>query len=276
MEHREGHFGGVGGHQLYYQSWQPEGDPRAVLGILHGMGGHSSQYTGVAEDLVSRGYAVYGFDGRGHGRSEGRRGHIDSWEEVLGDLRAFVQVVGEQMPGQPVFLLGISLGGVIVLDYAERDPAGFQGIIASGVPLEQEAVSPILLAIVRLLSRIAPRFTINLNIDKTAITRDPAEIKAREEDPLWYSAATARCAVEMSGALERVKAHAADLRLPLLMNHGEKDRIGLVSGAQAFFDAVTYPDRELKIYEGGCHDPFCDLDREQVLADLDDWMKRHL
>jgi alpha-beta hydrolase superfamily lysophospholipase len=225
---------------------------------------------------VSRGYAAYGFDGRGHGRSEGPRGHVDKWEERIGDLRAFLQVVGEEMPGQPVFLLGISLGGVIVLDYAERDPAGLQGIVASGVPLEQEAASPALLAVARLLSRIAPSFTFNLNMDKTAITRDPAEIRAREEDPLWYSAATARAAVETLAAVERVKAHAADLRLPLLINHGEKDRIALVGGAQAFFDAVTYPDKELNIYEGGCHDPFCDLDRDQVLANLDDWMKRHL
>lgn len=276
MEHREGHFSGVGGLQLYYQSWHPEGDPRAVLGILHGLGSHSGQYTAFAEDLVSRGYAVYGYDCRGHGRSEGPRGHIDTWEEYLGDLRAFLQVVGEEMQDEPVFLLGISLGALIALDYAEREPEGLQGIIASGAPFEQEPVSPVLVAIARLLSRVAPRFTINLDVDKAAITRDPAEIKAREEDPLWYFATTARGGVEMRAAFERIKAHAADLRLPLLVNHGEKDRIALPSGAQAFFDAVTYPDKELKIYKGGYHDPFSDLDRARVLADLDDWMQRHL
>ena len=276
MEHREGRFRGVGGLQLYYQSWHPKGDPRAVLGILHGLGSHSGQYTAVAEDLVSRGYAVYGYDCRGHGRSEGPRGHIDTWEEYPGDLRAFLQTVGEEMPGQPVFVLGISLGAMIVLDYAERNQEGLQGIIASGAGFEAEAVSPVLLAIVRLLSRIRPRLTLNLDFDKTAITRDPAEIKAWEEDPLWKTVVTARSAVEIDAALERIKAHAADLRVPLLMTHGEEDRLALVSGARAFFDAVTYPDKELTVYEGGYHDPFCDLDRARVLADLDDWMQRHL
>jgi alpha-beta hydrolase superfamily lysophospholipase len=246
-----------------------------VLGILTGIGGHSGQYTELAGYLVSHGYAVYGFDYRGCGRSEGPRGHVDKWEEHLGDLRAFLQVVGEEMPGQPVFLLGVSLGGVIVLDYAERGPAGLQGVIASGTPFEQEAASLVLLAMARLLSRVAPRFTVNLDLDKAAITRDPAEIKAREEDPLWFSTTTARGAVEALGAIERSKAHAADLHLPLLMNHGEEDRIALVSGTRAFFDAVTFPDKELKIYEGGYHDPFCDIDRDQVMADLVDWMERH-
>jgi alpha-beta hydrolase superfamily lysophospholipase len=262
--------------ELFYQSWHPDGDPKAVLGILHGAGGHCGQYASVSEDLASRGYAVYGYDRRGHGRSEGPRGHIDTWDENLGDVRAFLQVMGSELPDQQVFLLGQSAGGLIVLDYALQDGEGLRGIVASGVPLEQEAVSPFMLAMARILSRVWPRFTINLQIDWTDVTRDPIEVKAREDDPLMFTTTTARAGSEFLDASDRVKGHPQDLSIPLLMNHGSEDRIAPIGGAQAFFQAVTYPDKEMQIYEGGYHDPFCDVNRDQVIADLLDWMERHL
>jgi alpha-beta hydrolase superfamily lysophospholipase len=276
MEHKEGHFSGVGNLQIYYQSWHPDGEPRAVLGILHGAGGHSSQYSHVGEYLASRGYAVYGLDVRGYGRSEGHRAYVDSWQDYRDDLRTFLQVVGKEVPGTPVFLLGQSMGGAMALDYALHQPEGLDGVVASGVPLEQAAVSPMMLVAARFLARVWPRFSVSLEADKSAITRDPAEIKKREDDPLWFASTTARTGVEFLKSMDWVKAHGPELRVPLLMNHGEKDTMALPGGAKAFFETVTYPDKELCIYEGGHHDPYCDLDRDQALADLEDWIERHL
>lgn len=276
MEHREGHFRGVGDLQLYYQSWNPEGEPSAVLCILHGGGGHSGQYNHVGEYLASNGYAVYGLDSRGFGRSEGDRAYVDSWQEYRDDLGTFLQVVGQDVPDRPVFLLGVSFGSLMALDYALRQPEGLQGIVACGTPLEQAAVSPVMLGVVRLLARVWPRFKVPLEVDKSAITRDPAEIKKREDDPLWFDSLTARTVVEYLETEDWVKAHGADFRVPLLMTHGEKDTMALPGGAEAFFETVTYPDKELCIYEDGVHDPYCDLDRDQALADLEDWMARHL
>jgi alpha-beta hydrolase superfamily lysophospholipase len=276
MEHKEGHFSGVGDLKLYYQSWHPEGEPCAVLCILSGAGGHSGQYSHIGEYLASHGYAVYGLDSRGMGRSEGFRGHVDGWEDYRGDVRRFLNVVGNEVPGLPVFLLGQSAGALMTLDYALHEPEHLQGIVASGVPLEQDAISPMMLAVARLLARVWPRFSVPLNIEKSAITRDPAEIKKREEDPLWFASSTARSGVEFLETVDWVKAHVADLSVPLLMNHGEKDTIALPGGPKAFYETVTYPDKELCIYEGGYHDPYCDLNRDQVLVDLEDWIERHL
>jgi alpha-beta hydrolase superfamily lysophospholipase len=276
MEHKEGHFSGVGNLKLYYQGWHPEEEPRAVLCILSGTGGHSGMYSHVGQYLASRGYAVYGLDSRGMGRSEGFRGYVDGWEDYRGDSRTFLRVVENEVPGAPVFLLGQSLGGLMALDYALHEPEGLQGIVASGVPLEQAALSPMMLVVARLLARVWPRFKVQLKVDFGAVTRDPAEIKKREDDPLLFTSGTARTGVETLKTIGWVKAHGADLRVPLLMNHGEKDTISLPGGAKAFFETVTYPDKELCIYEGGYHDPYCDLDRDQVLADLEDWIERHL
>jgi alpha-beta hydrolase superfamily lysophospholipase len=97
----KGPFSGFGGLPLYYQSWRPEGDPRAVLIIVHGFGEHSGRYMNVVNHLVPRGYAIYALDHRGHGRSPGPRGHINSWEEFREDVRAFVRKVAETEPGLP-------------------------------------------------------------------------------------------------------------------------------------------------------------------------------
>ena len=117
LSRREGTFQGVGGLDLYYQSWHPEGKVRAILVIVHGLGAHSDRFSNVIQHLIPKQYAVYALDLRGHGRSPGQRGYINAWSEFREDLAAFLQLIQTQNPGCPIFLLGHSLGGMIVLDY---------------------------------------------------------------------------------------------------------------------------------------------------------------
>ena len=127
MKHSEGKFKGAGSLELYYQCWQPDGQPRAVVVIVHGIGEHSGRYMNVVNQLVPHGYAVYSFDNRGHGRSPGQRGYLNAWAEFREDVRAFLKKVREQEPGRSVFLMGHSLGSLIVGDYVLRDPSGLKG-----------------------------------------------------------------------------------------------------------------------------------------------------
>ncbi|MFM9159301.1 MAG: alpha/beta hydrolase, partial [Dolichospermum sp.] len=108
---QEGKFSGVGGLDLYYQSWHPGGEVRGILAIVHGLGGHSGLYKTIVEHLLPREYAVYALDLRGHGRSSGQRGYINTWTEFRDDLQAFLKLIQQQQPGYPIFLLGHSLGG---------------------------------------------------------------------------------------------------------------------------------------------------------------------
>ncbi|HIE38300.1 MAG TPA: alpha/beta hydrolase [Anaerolineales bacterium] len=276
MEHSEGTFQGAGGLELYYQRWRPEREPRAVLAIVHGFGEHSGRYTNVVNHLVGQGYAIYGFDHRGHGQSPGQRGYIHEWGEFREDVRAFLRMVGEGESGRPLFLMGHSLGGLIVLEYALRHPEGLRGVIASGPALGQVGISPILLSLSRILSRVWPRLSMDTGLDATAISRDPAVVRAYQEDPLVHSKGTPRLGTEMTKAIEWVQAHAADLRLPLLILQGEADRLVPPEAGRAFFEKVTFPDKEWRGYEGGYHEPHNDITRDQALSDLTGWLERHL
>ncbi len=118
----QGTFQGANGLDLYYQTWHPQTLARAVLVIVHGHGGHSGIFTRMVEYLNKRDYIVYSFDLRGHGRSPGQRGYINSWAEFRADLKAFLNLVRTKEPDLPLFLIGQSMGGTIALDYVLSKP----------------------------------------------------------------------------------------------------------------------------------------------------------
>lgn len=277
MKHSIGTFTGAGQVALYYQRWQDAQEPPcAVLAIVHGFGEHSGRYSTVVERLTARGYVVYGFDHRGHGRSPGQRGHIDAWAEFRQDVAAYLRLIAREEPAMPLFLMGHSLGGLIVLEYALRHPEGLCGVIASGPALGQPGLSPALLMLSRLLSRVWPRFSMDTKLDAATLSRDPAALQAHRDDTLVHSRGSARLGTEVSAAAAWTQAHAGDLRVPLLIVHGGADRLVPPEQSRLFFDHVALADKERYEYAGVYHEPHNDIDAARVLADIERWLERHL
>ncbi len=276
MRHDEGTFKGAGGLELYAQRWRPDGEPKAVLAIVHGFGEHSGRYPNIVSRLVPKGYAVYGFDHRGHGRSPGQRGYINRWEEFRQDVHQFLEWVRAQEPDRPLFLMGHSMGGLIVLEYALHEPEGLRGVIASAPLLAQAGISPILFTLSRLMSRIWPTLSMNTKLDASTISRDPAVVQAYVSDPLVHSLGTPRLATEITAAVAWTHAHAGELRVPLLLFYGSADRLVPPEGSRAFFDHVTLADKERHEYEGYFHETHNDVGWERPVSDLEDWLERHL
>jgi alpha-beta hydrolase superfamily lysophospholipase len=277
VERREGHFRGVGSVDLYFQSWREEEKARAVLAFIHGFGEHCGRYLNVVNHLTPLGYGVYGFDLRGHGRSPGQRGHIQSWNEYRGDVNAFLQKVSSQEPTLPVFLLGHSMGALIALDYLLHNPAGLRGAIVSGAPLEPVGVAkPFLVLLARVLSRVWPRFSLPLGLDPKGISRDPDVVKAYEADPLVHGKTTVRWGMEILKTIERVKTHPAEVHIPLFLIHGGSDPLNSPDGTRSFFEKIIYPDKEMKIYPGSYHEVHNDLDYKQVMKDMAQWLGKHI
>jgi len=275
MNHNEGTFSGFGELELYYQHWRPEKEPKATLAVVHGFGEHSGRYGNVVDWFVPRGYAVYAFDLRGHGRSPGPRGYLNNWDELRGDVKSFLELVHEQEPDQAVFLLGHSMGGLIVLEYVLHHPEGLAGVIGSGPLLAQAGVSPFLIALSKVLSSILPRLTLDTNLDATAISRDPAVVEAYVNDPLVHSLATPRLSTELTRAFEWTQAHAAEMRIPCLIVHGSADQLVPPEGSRVFYENMTLSDKERQVYEGYYHEVFNDVGKERVLAAVETWVERH-
>ncbi len=268
-------YEGAGGTRLYCRSW-PLAAPRAGLIALHGLGDHSGLYPMIGETLAGRGIAVLTPDLRGNGRSPGQRGYIDAWGDLREDLGCLVERSRAEAPERPLFLLGMSLGGLVALDYALHRPDGLRGVIALSPPLGALGVPAPLLALGRVLSRVWPRFSLETGMDLTGLSRDAAVIERVRADPLFHRRGTARLSTEVTRTIARVQAEAGRFAVPLLVQHGAADRMVPPDGSRQFVARVGHPDRRLVEYAGAYHALLADLDGEQVLADLGDWILARL
>jgi len=272
----EGHFTGAGGVRLFRRAWRPAGPARGVVVNLHGLGDHSALYPALVDHLTARGFVVHAPDLRGNGRSPGQRGYLARWSVLREDLRSLVTLVTREEPGLPVFLLGNSLGGLVVLDYALHYPAGIRGVVAAAPPLGRLGVPALLLALGRIMSRLWPRFSLQTGMDLTGLARDPAVRETVLADPLFHRRGTARLSTEVVNTIAAVQAAAPRFPLPVLILHGGSDRLVPPDGSRAFIARVGHPDHELREYTGGYHVLFADIDREQVLSDLERWIVSRL
>jgi alpha-beta hydrolase superfamily lysophospholipase len=247
-----------------------------VLINLHGLGDHSGLYPMVAEHMTASGIVVHAPDLRGNGRSPGQRGYVRRWEDYRDDLRALVSRVRSEEGERPLFLMGNSLGGLIALEYAIHHPEGLRGVIAVAPPLGRLGVPAPLLALGRVFSLLCPRFSLQTGMDLSGLARDPVVREALLSDPLFHRRGTARLSTEVVAAMARVHAAAPDYPLPVLVLHGGSDRMVPPDGSRAFVARVGQPDREYREYPGAYHVLVADLDRDQVLADIERWIGSRL
>jgi alpha-beta hydrolase superfamily lysophospholipase len=272
----EGTVVGSGGLLLFRRVWRPATPPRAVLLNLHGLGDHSGCYGALSDRMIASGFAVHALDLRGNGRSPGKRGHVDAWSDYREDLRRFVQLVRREEPARPLFLLGNSLGGLIAIEYALQHPEGLRGVIAAAPPLGRLSVPPVLLALGRVMSRVWPAFSLETGMDLSGLAQDPGVVAELLADPLFHRLGSARLSTEVQAAIARVQSRAGEFPLPLLVLHGSKDRMVTPDGSREFVARAARPDAKLIEYPEARHVLFADWGREQVLADLVQWIERHL
>ena len=273
MQHTEGKFSASDGLELYYQAWQPDGQTKAVLAVVHGYGEHSGRYLNPVNYFVPRGYAQYAFDLRGHGKSAGQRGHIHHFDEYLTDTDAFLKLVREKQPGRKVFLLGHSLGGLIAAAYAEDHPGQLPGLIMSSAFLQFKIKVPgWKMTLARTLSSLMPTFTMANDVPAAHLSHDPTVVAAYDVDPLNHHVATARWGTEILAAQTRTLDRASELTIPALVLYAGADQIADPQGSALFFERVKLTDKTAHCYDSDYHEIFNEMDKDTVFRDLEVWL----
>ena len=241
--------------------------------MLHGHGEHSGRYAGFALAMSARGYSTYAFDWRGHGLSEGQRGHAGSFDDLTGDARLFIEEVRRAQAGEEVLPLGHSVGGSILLSAIVRSQVQPRRFAVSSPALRVRAKVPQWkLAAAGALSRLAPKVALATDLETAAISREPAVVEAYEKDPLVHSRMTARLYAEWSAANAEIMSRAGEIKVPFFASHGTDDRIIDPLATEEFYKRTAIAGSVLKLYAGSYHEPFNDLDREQVFSDLATWV----
>lgn len=261
------------GLTLYTQHWTPEANAQATVLLVHGYGEHCGRYDHVAETFVRRGAAVYAYDQRGHGRSEGRRAYVDRYEHFLSDLAHFHEHVTTRRPDRPVFLFGHSMGGLFALLYVLNETPDLRGLILSAPAIEiNPDLAPLLRRLARLLGRLAPTLP-TVRSPQDAISRDPAVVEEAKNDPLNYNGRVlARTGAELLRAGEKAQSRLHELEVPVLVVHGSADPLATPAWSKRLVQRAATDDKTLELYEGLYHETFNEPEQDQVLEDLGTWL----
>jgi len=277
MNHKEGIFNSIDNLELYHQCWLPEGEPKAVLLIVHGLGEHCGRYMNVVNHFVPKGYAVYGLDHPGHGKSKGTRVFINSFNDFISNVKLFFDKIKEWQPQKKVFLVGHSMGGLITAVYLLKHQTELGGAVISAPAVKApDDLSKFAVFAASILSKILPKAGVQ-QLDAKGVSSDPAVVKAYMDDPLVCNQKiTARLAVEILNAMEMVTLNAHKITLPVIILQGGADSMVDPDGARMLYDRAGSKDKTIHIYEGFFHEVFNEPDRLKIFNDVETWLKEHV
>ncbi len=260
---------------LFAQGWKPSGKVKAVLSLVHGIGEHSDRYHHVADHLNQKGYGLIAFDHRGHGKSEGQRGHFPNYELLMDDIEIHLKESANRYPDVPHILYGHSMGGNLVLNYVLRRKPNLAGVIATS-PFLKLAFEPskLLEMVSKLLIRIWPNLPLKSGLVTDDLSRDPEVVKAYIEDPAIHDRITP-CFLNLIDAGEWALDHASEFPMPLLLMHGSADQITSAENSKDFSKDVGEL-CTLKIWDGFYHELQNEPEKEAVLETITDWLDNHL
>lgn len=258
---------------LHYHHW-PIDQPSALLVISHGLGEHGARYEHVAERFNQRGFLVAAIDHRGHGRSSGKRGHINQFRDYSDDLHKLVCEIKSAHPDVPCYMLGHSMGGLIATAYGLRYP---QFIDKLAVTAPGYAVigmgNKLSLALAPLLASVYPGLSLSNGLDPAAISRDIAVVQAYQQDTLVHDRVTASWARGFAAEQRFVRAEIHRLQVPILMLLAGADSLTDHRIAESLFKEIVAEEKKCCLFTEAFHEILNEEEKEQALEELIAWFQ---
>lgn len=261
------------GTRLAYRAW-PVAGARITFAVVHGLGEHSGRYEWFARGMSQFQMATYAVDLRGHGKSDGQRGHVDSWSQWVEDAAVFVAHVESEAEGE-VVPLGHSFGGCAILTTVLSGKLKHaRRFVVSSPALKLKVRVPAWKANLGIVaSKIAPRLAMDNGVDPRMVSRIPEVVEAYRTDLLVHSKISSRLYDEWMHASAENLERASEIKVPFLILAGSADPLIDPAGSEELHrrsPAVS----ELHILDGRYHEPFNDIDSEEVFTLLADWLRR--
>jgi len=277
MKHFETKWKAHDGLEIFAQGWEPEArTSKAVVCLVHGLGEHSSRYSHVADAFCKEGYVLFGADLRGHGRSGGARGHINSIEDFMYDMDVLFEQARARYAGLPLILYGHSLGGNLVLYYCLKRKPDIKGVIATGSGLHTALENqPMKVLAAKVLGSLFPSSSLHSGLDPTSISRDEKVVQAYIHDPHVHYKVSLGFGKTMLGVNKWTLEHADEFPLPLLLLHGRADLLAFPSGSIEF--AASLEDQcTLVLWEEAYHELHNEPEQGEVFKTMMIWMDARL
>ena len=266
----------VNTNNYFSKSWNTA-EPKAVIMLIHGLGEHSARYDAIGNYFIENRFAMESIDLPGHGKSSGKRGHIDKFSDFISAANHLLSLISKKYPNKPIFLLGHSMGGLISTLLLFDKQHLFSGALLSGAAIQHpNEPNRWILKVISAISHLAPKIGI-LKLDFTAISRDQNEIQKYINDPLVNKGKlSASLLVEMFKTMRISKERANEIKLPIRIMHGEADTMTAPEGSQYLYDHISSADKILKLYDEMYHEIFNEPGAEKIYTEIVDWLNDRL
>lgn len=273
VDSSDGTFRSASGENIFYRCWA-SAEPRAILLLAHGLAEHSGRYDEFASFIADAGIATYALDLPGHGKSDGKRGHVRDFQEYTDAVGALLSLARQAHPNIPFVLFGHSMGGLIAADFLLQHQEEFIAAVLTGPAIQApKQPSSVVLLINRLIAAVAPRLGV-MQLDASGVSRDPQVVSDYESDPLVFRGkVSAHLVTEIFSAMSRVVANAESVRLPLLIMHGSEDTLTAVEGSKLLYETVSSEDKKIVIYDGLYHEILNEPEKQDVITDILQWLE---
>ena len=261
------------GVEILAQCREPDSQPpKAVVCLLHGLGEHSGRYAHVAEAFNREAYILVGADLRGHGRSGGARGHVDSIEDFMHDIDGLLGKARARYPGLPLILYGHSLGAILGLYYGLNHRPDLKGMIATSPALHSALENqPMKVLAAKVLGSLMPNLSLHSGLDPKSISRDEKVVRAYVNDPLVHYRVSLGFGKIILGVTKWTLEHAGEFTLPLLLMHGKADVLAFPSSSIEF--AAALKDKcTLILWDGAYHELHNEPEQGEVFNVMTSWM----
>ncbi|MEZ4685754.1 MAG: alpha/beta hydrolase [Bacteroidia bacterium] len=262
------------GENMHVREWLPGAEAKGVIALVHGIGEHGGRYEHLADWFGKKGMATLTLDYFGHGKSEGKRGYIPSYEAVLDVVGKFLDEVKKRHPGKPVVMYGHSLGGNFTSNFVLKRKPDIAGLVLSA-PWFRLAFkpNPVEVLLAKIMINVFPKFTQNNGLDMEALSRDPKVAERYIADPdVHYMVGPAIYLGGKAGG-EYALSHSREFEVPVLLMHGSMDRLtSYEASAEMAEKNKDLPGFTWKSWNGFYHELHNEPEQEEVFDYVWEWM----
>ncbi len=270
----EGSFKNKDAQNIAYKAFIPA-DPKSVLVMAHGLGENFLKYAYFGERLYGAGVAAFLYDQRGHGRSQGRRVFAADFDDLVSDLRQMVEIAKVETLCEDVFVAGLSMGGLLALDYSIKYGDTIRGVICSAPAVKLKSPpGGIEYGAARFISALFPWLTTPNRIPYEWLTHDAALIEETKADKNSQNVISFGLFVRMMEAMKFVSDNAGGISVPVLFLQGADDKVVDAGGVRELFEKIPFSDKELKIYDGLYHELLRETCREEIADYILGWIQK--
>ncbi len=276
MNYKSTTYASFDGMKLSGYIWEPKENPKAIINLVHGFGEYSGRYDEWAMRFTEKGFLVHAIDYRGHGKSDGRRGHVRKFDDFLNDIEVLVKESKKLYPELPQYIYGHSLGGNIVTNYILKREHDFKGAIISSpwYKLSFE-LSAFMLFIARIMNKIYPKFTQKSTLEVNALSHDKNIVDLYITDALVHEKISARMFFEIYKAGDWVLKNADKINLPLFIQHGNDDNVTSYKASREFAEKAVGLNKDVtyKEWPGLYHELHNELEKDEVFKLVANWLE---